>query len=104
MKLSRFELAAVKRTAQNTKTLVRTKSKLEEKMTELAKQILDINMQIDAWEKPIVDKWGYTSAQLIAMEGELPETNVVESAPVETVDAEPMGMPAVDLPSPVFGE
>lgn len=66
-------MAAVKRTAQNTKTLVKNKAKLEEKMHELASQIVDLNTQIEAWEKPILDKWGYTSAQLIEMEGQIPE-------------------------------
>lgn len=80
-------MAAVKRTAQNTKTLVRNRSKLEGKMHDLASEIVSINSQIDAWEKPIVDKWGYNSAQLIEMNGEIPEQVETPSNDCELQDS-----------------
>lgn len=74
MVLNRFQLAAVKRTAQNTKKLVSQREKINAKMHELASQLVAINEQIDAWEAPIkVMTGGYTSEQVLAWNGEIPE-------------------------------
>ena len=74
MVLNRFQLAAVKRTAQNTKKLVAQREKVNAKMRELAAELISINDQIDAWETPIkVMTGGYTSEQVIAWNGEIPE-------------------------------
>ena len=53
MVLNRFQMAAVKRTAQNTKKLVAQREKINEKMRALAAELISINEQIDAWEAPI---------------------------------------------------
>lgn len=76
MVLNRFQLAAVKRTAQNTKKLVSQREKINAKMHELASQLVAINEQIDAWEAPIkVMTGGYTSEQVLAWEGNIPDEN-----------------------------
>jgi len=74
MVLNRFQMAAVKRTAQNTKKLCAQREKVNDKMRALAAQLVEINNQIDAWETPIkVMTGGYTSEQAIAWNGNIPE-------------------------------
>jgi hypothetical protein len=74
MVLNRFQMAAVKRTAQNTKKLVSQREKVNAQMRKLAAELISINEQIDAWEAPIkVMTGGWTSEQCIAYEGNLPE-------------------------------
>ena len=79
-------MAAVKRTAQNTKKLVAQREKVNARMRELAAELISINNQIDAWETPIkVMTGGWTSEQCLAYEGNLPEnqeTNVEETPAV----------------------
>jgi septal ring factor EnvC (AmiA/AmiB activator) len=80
MVLNRFQMAAVKRTAQNTKKLCTQREKVNAKMRDLAAELININNQIDAWETPIkVMTRGFTSEQCLAYEGNLPESeeNVV---------------------------
>ena len=77
-------MAAVKRTAQNTKKLVAQREKINAKMRELAAALISINEQIDAWETPIkAMTGGYTSEQMLSWEGVTPEENatVAESEP-----------------------
>ena len=79
-------MAAVKRTAQNTKKLVSQREKLNAKMRELAAELISINEQIDAWEAPIkVMTGGYTSEQVLAWGGVTPEENsqVAETTPTD---------------------
>lgn len=84
MVLNRFQMAAVKRTAQNTKKLCNQRDKVNEKMRALAAELIEINNQIDAWETPIkVMTGGFTSEQCIQYEGNLPET----TPEVEVVNA-----------------
>lgn len=74
-------MAAVKRTAQNTKRLVNQREKVNAKIRELAAELVGINEQIDAWETPIKTMTGgYTSEECIAFDGKIPEKveNVVE--------------------------
>ena len=69
-------MAAVKRTAQNTKKLVSQREKINAKMRELASELISINEQIDAWEAPIkVMTGGYTSEQMLVWNGVTPEEN-----------------------------
>ena len=79
MILNRFQMAAVKRTAQNTKKLVSKREKINAQMRELAAELVSINNQIDAWESPIkAMTGGWTSEQCIAYEGNLPENEEVD--------------------------
>lgn len=74
MVLNRFQMAAVKRTAQNTKKLVAKREKINAQMRDLAGQLVEVNNQIDAWESPIkAMTGGYTSEQIISWEGNIPE-------------------------------
>lgn len=67
-------MAAVKRTAQNTKKLVARRDKINAKMRECAAELISINDQIDAWETPIkAMTGGWTSEQVISWNGEIPE-------------------------------
>ena len=80
MILNRFQMAAVKRTVQNTKKLVAKREKINAQMRELAAELVNINSQIDAWESPIkVMTGGYTSEQCLAYEGNLPENETNSS-------------------------
>lgn len=92
MVLNRFQLAAAKRTAQNTKKLVSKREKINAQMRELAAELISINEQIDAWEAPIkVMTGGYTSEQVIAWEGNIPEENNDIAAEVASIHAEEEG-------------
>ena len=76
MVLNRFQMAAVKRTAQNTKKLCTQREKVNAKMRDLAAELIGINNQIDAWETPIkVMTGGFTSEQCLQYEGNLPEVS-----------------------------
>lgn len=90
MILNRFQMAAVKRTAQNTKKLVQQREKVNAQMRKLAAELVSINDQIDAWEAPIkVMTNGYTSEQVLSWNGILPEENatVNESEPTNIEEA-----------------
>lgn len=92
MVLNRFQMAAVKRTAQNTKKLVSQREKINDKMRALAAELISINEQIDAWEAPIkVMTGGYTSEQMLSWNGVTPEedSQVTESTP-EVINEEPV--------------
>lgn len=92
MKISKFELAAVKRTASTVKNLRRK--------AENIKNIIDVNTatyesyveQINSWEKPLIDKFGFDSKFILehynpeTKELVLQETPVVEEVSVETAD------------------
>lgn len=92
MKISKFELAAVKRTASTVKNLRRK--------AENIKKIIDVNTatyesyveQINSWEKPLIDKFGFDSKFILehynpeAKELVLQETPVVEEVSVEEVN------------------
>lgn len=92
MKISKFELAAVKRTASTVKNLRRK--------AENIKKIIDVNTatyesyveQINSWEKPLIDKFGFDSKFILehydseTKELILQETPVVEEVSVEEVN------------------
>lgn len=86
MVLNRFQMAAVKRTAQNTKKLCAQREKVNAKMRDLAAELININNQIDAWETPIkVMTRGFTSEQCLQYEGNLPEV-IEETEAIHTDD------------------
>lgn len=96
MKISKFELAAVKRTASTVKSLRRKADNI--------KKIIDVNTtvlesyvaQIESWEKPLLDKFGYDSKFILehynpeTKEFNVPvpqeESSVVEEIPLENAD------------------
>lgn len=83
-KLNRFQMAAVKRTAQNTKKLVTKRNKINQQMRELAAELIEVNAAIDAWESPIkLIANGLTSEEVLACNGEIPENVEVENPQLE---------------------
>ena len=87
--LTRFEIAACKRVAANTKSLRTKVEKLNAKIAELSETKATYLNEIAMWESPIVEKYGYTVEQILdgsylLAEGEvIPEITVEDAA--ETV-------------------
>lgn len=64
-KLTRFETAACKRIAANTKTLRNKVEKLNAKIAELT-STRDAHLEeIKMWEAPIVEKYGYSVDEIL---------------------------------------
>lgn len=89
--LTRFEMAIVKRTAQNTKTLRTKRDKLTAKIEAAQAELEKINDVIEGFEKPVKDMTGgFTSEEVLngamdvaAATSETPEGEVDETANVE---------------------
>ena len=97
MELSRYELAAVKRTAQIIKPKRAKLSKLFEKKKEIDAQIVDLQKDIDLWEAPIITKHGYSSEQILSGEADsMEETlkNMEPANPEEISPSEPLDLAA----------
>lgn len=63
---SKFEIATIKRTAQNVAPLVRRKNKIKEKMDELYAELQQLETQQTQWEQAIVTMTGgYTTEDLV---------------------------------------
>lgn len=86
--LSRFEMAAIKRTAQNVKSMLKKKATLEAKQEALTAEINKLTEMIEVWEAPIMKMTGgFTSEQILKGEMEIiPEP----SADVEATDDSPL--------------
>lgn len=64
--LTRFELAIVKRTAQNTKSLRNKRDKLVDKINKAQEELTVINETIDKFEAPIKEMTGgFTSEEYL---------------------------------------
>ena len=65
--LSRFQMAAIKRTAQNVKSFNKRKVTIETKIQALTTELEEINRTIESWEEPIkLMTGGKTSTQILA--------------------------------------
>lgn len=63
---TRFQLAAIKRTAQNVKPLISRKERLEARIEEIQAEIAKIDEQINIWEEPITKMTkGFTSKEVL---------------------------------------
>lgn len=85
--LSRFELAIVKRTAQNTKSLRTKRDKLVAKISKAQEELATINEAIDKFEAPIKEMTGgFTSEEYLngIINNEEPVSDDVEN--VENVE------------------
>ena len=80
--LTKFELAAVKRTAANVKIFRTKKAKYETEKEEYQKEIDALNQLIDAWEAPVIAMTGKTSEEILSQLNS--ETPVETSATEET--------------------
>ena len=68
--MDRFEKAAVKRTAQNTKVFRVKRDKLKTKAEALIDEIDMLQKQIDAFDAPFIEKYGKSVEELLEeMEG-----------------------------------
>lgn len=112
--LSRFELAIVKRTAQNTKSLRTKRDKLVEKIEKAQEELGVINEAIEGFEAPIKTMTGgFTSEEVLAgimavaeateaaLEGEVSEEAVGE---VEVPASEAVALAEEVAPANPFGE
>ena len=87
--LSRFEMAAVKRTAQNVKTMRRKLEKLYEKQSEITTEINQLEDLVDDWEQPIVKMTGgFTSGQVLngetnVINEEIPKDSTIDDSPLD---------------------
>lgn len=108
--LSRFELATVKRTAQNVKGLRAKKAKLEAQLTKVTGELETINAAIDGFEAPIITlTGGFTSEQVLAgamdavPEAPAAEETVVEEPVDETASEAVAAEEAPQAENPFFG-
>ena len=83
--LTRFEIAACKRVAANTKSLRTKVEKLNAKIAELETMRDTYISEIKMWESPIVDKYGYSVDEILdgtylipTCTEELPESIAIE--------------------------
>lgn len=83
--LSRFELAIVKRTAQNTKSLRTKRDKLVAKIAEARLKLDEINETIEGFEAPIKTMTGgFTSEEVLG--GAMAVAAATEEVPAGEVD------------------
>lgn len=97
MELSRFEVAAVKRTAQNVKMLRNKLAKITEKWEKIDAEKRALESEINDWETPILRKYGFTSEQILSGEADRKMTEMESSV----ADSEVPDMPASPV---IFGE
>lgn len=83
--LTRFEIAACKRVAANTKSLRTKVEKLNAKIAELSETKATYLNEIAMWESPIVEKYGYTVEQILDGSYLLAEGEVSPEITVEDV-------------------
>lgn len=94
--LSRFELAIVRRTAQNTKSLRTRRDKLVEKIEKAQEELGVINEAIEGFEAPIrTMTGGFTSEEVLA--GIMAVAEATEAAPEGEVSEEVVG--EVEVPA-----
>lgn len=62
---TKFELARLKRTAQNVEGFLKQKNKLEEKKTKIEEELSIINQQIELTDAPTVAMTGYHTEDII---------------------------------------
>lgn len=70
MELSRYELASIKRTAQNVKMLRNKLAKVTEKYNKIAAEKAGLEEEIEDWETPIRRKYGFSSEEILSGEAD----------------------------------
>lgn len=70
MKLSRYEVAAIKRTAQNVKMLRNKLAKVTEKWEKTDAERKALIEEIETWETPIRKKYGFSSEEILSGEAD----------------------------------
>lgn len=64
-KFTKFELARLKRTAQNVEGFLKQKNKLEEKKAKIEEELANINQQIELTDAPTVAMTGHHTEDII---------------------------------------
>lgn len=90
MNLNRYELAAIKKTAQIIKPKRAKLAKLDEKKAKLDEEIEALKHEIELWEAPIITKHGYSSEQILSGEA---DTIAAQTESIEAVEPEEVNMP-----------
>lgn len=91
MKLDRYSMAAIKRTAQIIKPKRAKMAKLIAKRDAIDNEVSALQSEIDLWEAPIITKHGYSSEQILSGEADeiASQTENMPEVPVGTInDAE----------------
>ena len=70
MNLNRYEIASIKRTAQNVKMLRNKLAKVTEKYNKIASEKTGLEEEIENWETPILKKYGFTSEEILSGEAD----------------------------------
>lgn len=83
---TRFEMAVIKRTAQNTKSLRTKRDKILDKMTKLDEELKSINAQIEMFETPIKEITGGRTSEEILNGVECPTTESIYNPEVGEED------------------
>lgn len=101
--LSRFDLAIIKRTAENTKALVAKRDKLQAMIKKNQEELDTILATIEKFEAPIKEMTrGFTSEQVLNGEAEV--ANVMSDAPEGSIDGtatvEEIEIPASEVKLP----
>ena len=70
MNLNRYEIASIKRTAQNVKMLRNKLAKVTEKYNQIASEKAGLEEEIENWETPIRRKYGFSSEEILSGEAD----------------------------------
>lgn len=89
MGLSKYEMAAVKRTAQNVKVLRKKLSRQDLIIEKAMQEKKALEEEISLWEAPLISKYGKTSEEILNGEEELDpvEHQEIPENPVEETEA-----------------
>lgn len=100
MELNRFDLASIKRTAQNVKMLRRKLEKVTEKHNQICTEKSALEEEIANWETPILKKYGYSSEQILS--GEADRMIAEAGKPEVMAEPQPYEAPAQEewIPEP----
>ena len=93
MEISRFERAAIKRTAQNTKSLRAKRDKLQVKAEALISEIEMLQNQIEAFDAPWKAKYNMSVEEIIASWDNTPVEEPVLEETTETPQVEDNDFP-----------
>lgn len=102
-KFTKFELARLKRTAQNVEGFLKQKNKLEAKRAEIDAQLKTINEQIELTDAPTVAMTGYSTEDIIKKVVTVTDQLDKNSNPIKKVTFE-FKYPDTILPPEAFKE
>lgn len=95
MELSRYELASIKRTAQNVKMLRNKLAKVTEKWEKIDAERKALTEEIENWETPIRRKYGFSSEQILSGEADRVIAERQPQSDYTMIDNEPHEVPEI---------